>query len=704
MKKIIGSIIVIACICAFGLTVWAQTSPAGEKGKSSIVRTVINIPGQPSAEDLKKTKADKEKAAAQSEKDTKTDSAAAKTETKTDSAQPKTDNAQSKTDSNTEKSGTASSDAAKTGDTGNQTVKTAADANIPHVSYCAHSQDIGWMDNVRDCETAGTTGRSLRMEAFKVKLDNAKVEGNIEYRANIQDIGWESKWYQNGEMSGTVGKELRLDAVELRLTGAIADKYDLYYRVHVQDIGWMDWVKNGESAGAEGQEKRVEAIQVGLVEKGESVKTMTSRAIGGSVESVGPGAFKMAVETSLPDQINTVTYHVRPENADDAETRDYVANTHQNGTWTAEASIADFGFYTGNYQVTCDIQKDDNTTEHMVVSDAFKPEPLTVSAVMLEGTNTEYRFTIAVPAGANIREIMLPTWTYEAGQDDIVWHQANRIDGNTFGVDINIRDDHYNGRNLITHAYLKDGDGVDHFIGAISTPLAPTELTQYIGHRGYSSAYPENSLASFKNNKWQYAECDVWPTADNEWVIMHDSVIDRMTDGSGAISDMTLSELRQYHIDTGANIEQCSPEDLVIPTLSEYLSVCSNQGIIPVIEIKAETISDEAYANMQKDLAEYGYDASNMVIISFFSEPLRQMESRYPGVELMYLTMSINDEYVQTAKSISENCSVSSQYSGVTQREIDLCHSNGIKAGVWTVPDDACARFRQMKADYITLN
>ena len=85
MKKIIGSIIVIACICAFGLTVWAQTSPAGEKGKSSIVRTVINIPGQPSAEDLKKTKADKEKAAAQSEKDTKTDS-----------AQPKTDNAQSK--------------------------------------------------------------------------------------------------------------------------------------------------------------------------------------------------------------------------------------------------------------------------------------------------------------------------------------------------------------------------------------------------------------------------------------------------------------------------------------------------------------------------------------------------------------------------------------------------------------------------------
>ena len=48
---------------------------------------------------------------------------------------------------------------------------------------------------------------------------------------------------------------------------------------------------------------------------------------------------------------------------------------------------------------------------------------------------------------------------------------------------------------------------------------------------------------------------------------MHDSVIDRMTDGSGAISDMTLSELRQYHIDTGANIEQCSAEDLVIPTL-----------------------------------------------------------------------------------------------------------------------------------------
>ncbi|MBQ3334883.1 MAG: GBS Bsp-like repeat-containing protein [Eubacteriaceae bacterium] len=703
MKKVIGSIVIILFICAFGLTAWAQSAGSGaEGGKGSIVRTVINIPGQPTAEDIQKAKSEKNNAAQGGKSETKTDSAAAgsagSTQVKTDSAAPKSDDTAAKpSNTGTDASGATNAD--------NQSVKTtASEADIPHVVYSAHVQDIGWMDNVRDCESAGTTGRSLRMEAFKVKLDNAKAEGSIEYRANIQDIGWESKWYKNGEMSGTVGKELRLDAVQLRLTGEMASQYDLYYRVHVQDIGWMDWVKNGESAGAEGQEKRVEAIQIGLVSKGASVNTMSSRAIGSFVEMSGPGTFKMAVETSMPDQIESVTYTVLPDGGDQTDKREYTADTHQNGTWSAEASIADFGFQSGSYRVSCDIRKDDGTTEHVAVSDGFEVEPLPISAAMLEGTNTEYRFTIGVPEGANIREIILPTWTYEAGQDDIVWHTANRVDATTFQLDLNIRDDHYNGQHLITHAYLKDTDGVDHFIGALSTPLALSEVTQYIGHRGLSSQYPENSLAAFKNNKWQYAECDIWPTADNQWVIMHDSVIDRTTDGSGAITDMTLDELRQYHIDTGANIAQCATEDLVIPTLSEYLSVCNAQGIIPVIEIKAETISDEAYANLEANLAEYGYNASNMVVISFFSEPLRQMEARYPGVELMYLTMSINDEFVQTAKSISGNCAVSSQYSGVTQREIDLCHNNGIKAGVWTVPDQQCAGFRNMKVDYITLN
>ena len=703
MKKVIGSIVIILFICAFGLTAWAQSSSEpGTEAKSSIVKTVINIPGQPTPEDLKKAKSEKNNAAQGDKSETKTNSAISKT---ADNAASKTDSSKSKSDDNAGNTKNAGTDATGTASVGNQSVKTtASEADIPHVVYSAHVQDIGWMDHARDGEIAGVPDQSRRVEAFKVKLDNAKVEGNIEYRADIQNIGWESKWYKNGEMSGTVGKELRLNAIQMRLTGEMAEKYDLYYRVNVQDIGWMDWVKNGETAGNEGQKKQVEAIQIGLVDKGASVNTMSSRAIGSFVKMSGPGTFKMSVETSMPDQIESVTYTVLPDGGDQTDKREYTADTHQNGTWSAEASIADFGFQTGNYRVSCDINKDDGTTEHVAVSDAFEVEPLPISAAKLEGTNTEYRFTIGVPEGSNIREIVLPTWTYEAGQDDIVWHTANRVDATTFQLDLNIRDDHYNGQHLITHAYLKDTDGVDHCIGSLSTPISLSEVTQYIGHRGLSSQYPENSLAAFKNNKWQYAECDIWPTADNRWVIMHDSIIDRTTDGSGAIGDMTLDELRQYHIDTGANIEGCAAEDLVIPTLSEYLSVCSAQGIIPVIEIKAETISEEAYANLEADLAEYGYNASNMVVISFFSEPLRQMEARYPGVEMMYLTMSINDEYVQTAKSISGNCAVSSQYSGVTQREIDLCHNNGIKAGVWTVPDQQCAGFRNMKVDYITLN
>ncbi len=690
MKKIIVSIIVVLCVFIFGLTAWAQSPVGGDsKGNNNIVKTVINMPGQPSAEDIKQAKTDRD-STAQVEKNA----------SKTNGAEVKTNTTQSQSGSKTD---AAETDTKKTESADNGAGKTAA-SDIPRVSYRAHVQEIGWMDSVTDPEIAGITSRDLRMEAFKIKLANHNSEGHLEYRANIQDIGWESKWYTNDEMSGTVGKQLCLKGIQIRMTGALAKKYDVYYRVNLKDIGWIDWVKNGETAGSQDQDKPLEAIQIGLVEKDDSVKSMASRAIAGTVESAGPGTFKMAVETSLPDQIDTVKFHVQPDGGSDNDNREYIANTHQNGTWSAEATIADFGFNTGRYHITCDIVHHDGNTERMAISDDFEVEALPFSATLLEGTNTEYRLTINVPDAANIREVLFPIWTDENGQDDVIWHKANRVDANTFGLNLNIRDDHYNGERLMTHAILKDTDGADHLIGSLSTQLSSSVITQYIGHRGCSSRYPENSLAAFKNNQWQYAECDIWPTADNKWVVMHDAVIDRTTDGSGTITDMTLSDLRQYHIDTGVNIEQCAAEDLVIPTLSDYLAVCSDRGIVPVIEIKTETISDEAYANLAADLAEYGYDASNMVMISFFSEPLRQMESRYPGIELMYLTMSINDELVQTAKSISGNCAISSQYSGVTQKEIDLCHSNGIKAGVWTVPDDKCARFRQMKVDYITLN
>lgn len=137
-----------------------------------------------------------------------------------------------------------------------------------YVTYQSHVQNIGWQKSVADGATAGTSGKSLRMESVKLNLGAATgYSGGIRYRSHIQNVGWESGWKYNGAMSGTSGKSLRLEAIQIELTGDVAKHYDVYYRVHAQNYGWLGWAKNGDSAGTEGYSLRLEAIQVKLVKK-----------------------------------------------------------------------------------------------------------------------------------------------------------------------------------------------------------------------------------------------------------------------------------------------------------------------------------------------------------------------------------------------------------------------------------------------------
>ena len=145
-----------------------------------------------------------------------------------------------------------------------------------YINYSTHVENIGWQKYVKNDEIAGTTGKSLRLEAIKIGLENQKYDGNIEYRTHIQNIGWEKSFTKNGNMSGTSGRSLRLEAIQIKLTGTMAQKYDVYYRVHCQEFGWMGWAKNGQSAGTTGYSYRLEAIQICIIEKGKIAPGITT--------------------------------------------------------------------------------------------------------------------------------------------------------------------------------------------------------------------------------------------------------------------------------------------------------------------------------------------------------------------------------------------------------------------------------------------
>ena len=147
------------------------------------------------------------------------------------------------------------------------------------LTYSAHSQYKGWQQGyVEDGQTAGYTEEGLHMEALKINAtaDNLYSKNPIQYRAHVQNIGWQG-WSNNNSQTGTVGRGLRIEALEIKPTDPMASVYDIYYRVHVAQLGWLDWAKNGQSAGSTGFGLAVQAVEIKMVPKGGKAPGETTR-------------------------------------------------------------------------------------------------------------------------------------------------------------------------------------------------------------------------------------------------------------------------------------------------------------------------------------------------------------------------------------------------------------------------------------------
>lgn len=144
------------------------------------------------------------------------------------------------------------------------------------VAVTAHIAGLGWENAVYDGKIAGTTGKSVNLEAFKLSvLNDVATSGGISYRANVEG-SWQG-WKGSGEVAGTTGQSKAVEAVQIKLTGDAANKYDIYYRVHSAEIGWLDWAKNGESAGTNGYGYGAQALEVVIVNKSAAAPGSTAR-------------------------------------------------------------------------------------------------------------------------------------------------------------------------------------------------------------------------------------------------------------------------------------------------------------------------------------------------------------------------------------------------------------------------------------------
>ena len=123
----------------------------------------------------------------------------------------------------------------------------AAASNQEGVWLTGHVQNVGWQSSTNT--VAGTTGRSLRLEAIQLVDPVASVRGHV------QNVGWQG-WTDTGVV-GTTGKSLRLEAIQVKGRSA-----PVWCQAHVQNLGWLPPVGDGEVCGTTGKSLRLEAVRL----------------------------------------------------------------------------------------------------------------------------------------------------------------------------------------------------------------------------------------------------------------------------------------------------------------------------------------------------------------------------------------------------------------------------------------------------------
>lgn len=257
-------------------------------------------------------------------------------------------------------------------------------------------------------------------------------------------------------------------------------------------------------------------------------------------------------------------------------------------------------------------------------------------------------------------------------------------------------------RQEINNDFNKHKENVDDYIEHLIKNRLLGNKTKYIAHRGASRIAPENTLPAYEKagelGFWG-AECDVLVSADGVWVLHHDDTVDRMTNGTGYVSSLTLAQLKALTIDAGNNIAYYP--NLKIPTLEEYLLICKKWGIVPVIEIKPATYTNTHY-DIFVDLLKKMNLESKAIVISFNQNVLTEIRNRNKYVQLQLVSSSFSNDLIDFAKALG-NTMLDLKYDIITQSIIEECHTNDIMVNAWTVNDYNIAKtLRNYGVDFIT--
>lgn len=205
-----------------------------------------------------------------------------------------------------------------------------------------------------------------------------------------------------------------------------------------------------------------------------------------------------------------------------------------------------------------------------------------------------------------------------------------------------------------------------------------------VAHRGYSDAAPENTMAAFQlalecpGVSW--IELDVQLSRDGVPMIIHDFKVDRTTNGTGLVRDMTSKELTR--LDAGAWKSSTYAGER-IPQLSEVLDLCRTSVSLN-IELKT---SGNMYPGLEKavlrEIMVRGMER-DVVLTSFDRQALRQVKALDSDIRTGLIIDAAHSDLADQLDKL-ECTFLSLGYPHVNKQLLRVMANRGITVMAWTV-------------------
>ncbi|MFC4323764.1 glycerophosphodiester phosphodiesterase [Litchfieldia salsa] len=211
-------------------------------------------------------------------------------------------------------------------------------------------------------------------------------------------------------------------------------------------------------------------------------------------------------------------------------------------------------------------------------------------------------------------------------------------------------------------------------------------MNHCIAHRGWSGRAPENTVAAIQlalNNPSIYGiEIDVHLSKDGVPIVMHDHTVDRTTNGSGRIIDMTVAELGS--LDSGSWFgPEFSGEK--IPLLEEVLHMTNGRKKL-LIELKQAGALYTGLEQKVADMVSKFQLEDEVLIISFDHESLRKIKEYNSRLQTGLIYLGMTTLLAEQATYTRAN-HLSFHHSFLTKEIVDDLLEKGIEIGAWTIND-----------------